>query len=75
MHGHHGRHGMRCGMMMGMDPFTGCHGGHGMGHGPSMECRHFPTKEEKIELLEKYGEWLEKESRGVQEAIEELKKK
>ena len=49
-----------------------------MGHGPLMGCgpmmgRHFITKEEKVELLERYREWLEKEAKGVNELIEELK--
>ena len=36
--------------------------------------RHFPTKEEKIEHLEEYKKWLENETKGVQEAIDEIKK-
>lgn len=36
------------------------------------EGRHFLTKEEKIEKLTKYKEWLIKESKGVEEAIKEL---
>ncbi len=36
--------------------------------------RHFPTKKEKIEKLEKYQEWLENEAQGVKEAIEGLSK-
>ncbi len=60
--------------------------GHGlvvcMAHGPGMmhgqgdhACgRHFFTKEERAEVLERYREWLEKESKGVEEAIEGLKK-
>jgi len=36
--------------------------------------RHFLTKKEKIEHLEEYQEWLEKEAQGVKEAIEALKK-
>jgi len=35
--------------------------------------RHFLTKEEKIEKLEKYKEWLQNEKKGVEETIEELK--
>lgn len=47
-----------------------CHGMHGM-----MYCgRHFLTKEEKIEKLEEYRKWLENEKKGVEEAINELKK-
>jgi hypothetical protein len=37
-------------------------------------CRGFLTKEEKIEHLEEYKKWLEKEKQGVEEAIEDLKK-
>jgi hypothetical protein len=36
--------------------------------------RHFLTSEEKIEHLEKYKEWLEMETKGVDEAITKLKK-
>jgi hypothetical protein len=36
--------------------------------------RQFFTKDEKIEMLEKYKEWLDNESKGVKEKIEELKK-
>jgi len=40
-----------------------------------MYCgRHFLTKEEKIEKLEEYKKWLENEKKGVEEAINELKK-
>ena len=71
MCGHHGRHAGRHEMMMGV-----C-----MGHGPrmipehdpSMCGRHFFTKEEKAEVLERYKEWLEKEAKGVQELLDELK--
>jgi hypothetical protein len=43
-------------------------------HG-NMHCgRSFLTKEEKIEKLEQYKNWLENEKKGVEEAIEELKK-
>ena len=45
------------------------HGNHGI------HCwRHFPTREEKIKHLEEYKKWLENETKGVAEAIEELKK-
>lgn len=37
--------------------------------------RHFLTKEEKTERLQEYKEWLESEAKGVEEAIEQLKKK
>jgi hypothetical protein len=36
--------------------------------------RHFLTAEEKIEHLKKYKEWLEMETKGVDEAIANLKK-
>lgn len=36
--------------------------------------RQFLTKEEKIEKLEEYKEWLDNESKGVEETISRLKK-
>ncbi len=36
--------------------------------------RHFLTTDEKIEHLEKYKEWLEMETKGVDETITKLKK-
>jgi hypothetical protein len=40
-----------------------------------MMCfRQFPTKEEQIEHLEEYKKWLEQETKGVEEAIEKIKK-
>ena len=36
--------------------------------------RSFLTKEEKIQKLEEYKEWLDSESKGVQEAMEKIKK-
>jgi len=36
--------------------------------------RQFLTTEEKIERLKEYKKWLENESKGVEEAIEKLKK-
>jgi hypothetical protein len=36
--------------------------------------RVYLTKEEKIEKLEEYKQWLESETKGVEERIEELKK-
>lgn len=36
--------------------------------------RHFYTKQEKIDMLEDYKTWLDKEKQGVEERIEELKK-
>jgi hypothetical protein len=41
------------------------HGQHG---------RHFLTTEEQIEKLKEYKNWLDNESKGVEEAIERLKK-
>ena len=52
-----------------------CHGMHRMHGNHDMNCwRRFPTKEEKIQHLEEYKKWLENEKKGVEEAIEELKK-
>jgi hypothetical protein len=56
----------------------GQHMMHGMGrmhrnHG--MHCfRQFLTKEEQVEMLKHYKEWLEKEAKGVGEQIEKLEK-
>jgi hypothetical protein len=36
--------------------------------------RAFLTKEEKLEMLKQYKEYLEKEAKGIDEAIAELKK-
>jgi len=36
--------------------------------------RSFLTKEEKIEMLKDYKDYLEKEAKGVEERIEELRK-
>jgi hypothetical protein len=36
--------------------------------------RHFLTTEEQIEKLEEYKNWLDNESKGVEETIEKLKK-
>ena len=36
--------------------------------------RQFLTTEEKIEKLKEYKKWLDNESKGVEEAITELKK-
>ena len=35
--------------------------------------RHFLTKEEKIKKLLQYKDWLDNESKGIEEAIEKLK--
>ena len=49
-----------------------------MHHGTQNTCcfphhpRMFLTKEEKIEHLQKYKDWLDKESKGVEEAIIKL---
>lgn len=53
---------------------------HGPRHGHRMHkhsCerrRHFYTKQERIDMLEEYKTWLDKEKQGVEERIEELKK-
>lgn len=72
--------------MMDMDPdMIVCrmrmHGkghGHGMGHGPHHDpelCgRNFFSKEEKIEMMKRYKNWLDKESKGIEEAIEKMEK-
>lgn len=39
-----------------------------------MHGRQFFTSDEKIEMLERYKEWLTNETKGVDEAIERLKK-
>ncbi len=52
-----------------------------MHHGENMYCctshghpgRLFLTKEEKIEKLTEYKNWLDNESKGVEEAIAKLK--
>ncbi len=36
--------------------------------------RNFLTREEKVEKLKEYKEWLDAESKGVEEAIKDLKK-
>ena len=36
--------------------------------------RNFLTKEEKIEKLQGYKDWLDSESKGVEESISKLKK-
>jgi hypothetical protein len=46
--------------------YAGPHRGH---HG-----RQFLTTDEQIERLEEYKSWLDNESKGVEEAIERLKK-
>ena len=56
-------------------------GGECMHHGEEDMCcsthhgRHFPTKEEKLKKLTEYKNWLDNESKGVSEAIEELNSK
>jgi hypothetical protein len=52
-----------------------CCDDHGMHGHHSMHCwRQFLTKEEKIEMLETYQKRLERETQGVKETIENLKK-
>ena len=38
------------------------------------EGRQFLTKEEKVEKLQKYKEWLDNEAKGVDETIQKIKK-
>ena len=75
---HHGGHHGRRGMMMGTGPgMIVCRvHGHGSmhGHDDHMCGRQFFTKEERAEVLERYREWLEKEAKGVGEAIERMNK-
>jgi len=48
---------------------------HRMYRNHGMHClRQFLTKEERIQHLEEYKKWLEKETKGVEEAINDLKK-
>ena len=57
---------------------TGCVGGEKMHHGNQDICccshhgRQFLTKEEKLKKLTEYKKWLDNESKGVAEVIEEL---
>lgn len=54
-------------------------GGEKMHHGEQDMCcctshpRQFLTKEEKIKKLKEYKDWLDNESKGVEEAITKLK--
>ena len=48
--------------------------GHMKNEQSSHRRRHFYTKQERIEMLEEYKTWLDKEKQGVEERIEELKK-
>ena len=56
-------------------------GGEKMHHGKEDMCcsphhrRNFLTKEEKIKKLTEYKNWLDNESKGVEESITELKSK
>jgi hypothetical protein len=36
--------------------------------------RRFLTKEEKVERLQEYKDWLDQEAKGVSEAIERIQK-
>lgn len=52
-----------------------CNEHHGMYKHHMQYCwRQFLTKEEKIELLEEYKKWLEKEAQGVKEKIQDINK-
>ena len=75
---HHGP-GMGHGQGMELGPCMGHGHGPSMRHGPAMEHgppmgRHFISKDEKIEKLEEYRTWLEKEAKGVEEFIAKMKK-
>jgi hypothetical protein len=50
--------------------------GHGTMHGDNDQMcgRHFFTKEERAEVMNRYKEWLEKEAKGVEEALERMSK-
>ena len=54
-------------------------GGENMHHGEENMCccthhgRLFLTKEEKLEKLKEYKNWLDNERKGVEETIEQLK--
>ena len=65
-------------MMMGTGHGVVICGPHGRGpmhgHGEHMCGRQFFTKEERAEVLGRYKEWLEKEAKGVEEALDRLKK-
>lgn len=61
MQEHHTGHAMRGGHHQGM---CGC----GCGE------RRFPSRKEKIEMLEEFKESLQNEMQGVEEALKELKK-
>ncbi len=39
------------------------------------EGRSFLTADEKVQKLEEYKDWLEKEAQGVEEAIARIRKK
>jgi len=51
-----------------------CHGRHHGMHKGKYQGRRFLTTEEKIERLQEYKEWLDNESKGVEEAILKLQK-
>jgi hypothetical protein len=44
------------------------------GHDEHNCGRQFFTKEERAEVMKRYKEWLEKEAKGVEEALERMKK-
>lgn len=50
------------------------YGNCGCGEYSYKEMRNFLTKEEKIQLLKEYKEYLEKEAKGVSERIKDLEK-
>lgn len=72
--GHHGARGMMRGAGHGVVVCLPCGPGETHGHGDMTCGRQFFTKEERTEVMERYKEWLEKETKGVEEAIERLNK-
>ena len=74
----HGRHHGRRGAMMGHGHGTVMccvHGPGAMhGHDDRMCGRQFCTKEERAEVMERYKEWLEREAKGVGEALDRMNK-
>ncbi len=71
---HHGKHGIEMGMGHGMIVCKVQGPGMMHGHDDQMCGRHFFTKEERAEVLDRYKEWLEKEAKGVEEALERIGK-
>lgn len=70
MHGHHGG---QMGHMGHKDHHRGMATANGMG-GCGCGARRFLSKEEKIEMLDKYRESLKRELEGVEEKLKDLSK-